>query len=100
MRKPAPPTRPGRNGGTLRNGSLPGNKGGSGRPPDAFKELCRGLATAGAVALQAEKVMQNPKHPAFLSALRWATENGYGKPAQPITGADGGPLEVIFTSEA
>ncbi|MDP1859505.1 MAG: hypothetical protein Q8K82_12590 [Gemmatimonadaceae bacterium] len=35
---------PGRNGGTLRRGGLNPKRNG-GRPPDAFKELCRELAS-------------------------------------------------------
>lgn len=66
----------------------------AGRPPDAFKEMCRDIASRGAQALVAKRVMQNPKHPAFLSALRWATENGYGKAVQPLTTPPGQPIEV------
>lgn len=40
--------------------------------------------------------MEDPKHPAFIPALRWATEYGYGKPSQTIelTGRAGGPVEL------
>ncbi len=68
----------------------------AGRPPDAFRLLCRDIATRGAQALIAEKVMKDPKHPAFQTALRWATENGYGKAPQTLehTGKAGGPIET------
>jgi len=33
------PTMPGKNGGTLNRGGTPGNKGGTGRPPNALKNL-------------------------------------------------------------
>ena len=36
------PMRPGRNGGRLRNGSRPGNKGGTGRPPSEIRKKLRG----------------------------------------------------------
>ena len=46
-------TRPGRNGGTLRNGSLPGNTPGTGRPPNELRERMRGdLAETLPVALE------------------------------------------------
>lgn len=66
----------------------------AGRPPDAFKALCQGIADQGAMALLAKRVLSNPKHPAFQFALKWATDHGYGKAMQPmeLTGKDGAPL--------
>lgn len=66
----------------------------AGRPPDAFREMCREIASIGGQALLAHRVLQNPKHPAFRDALRWATEHGYGKPTEKheLTGKDGAPL--------
>lgn len=62
---------------------MPGNKGG-GRPPDEFKELCRQLASGEITIANVQKILKNPKHAQFLPALRWATENGYGKPKESI----------------
>jgi hypothetical protein len=70
----------------------------AGRPPNEFKAMCRDVASLGAMALLAKKVMKNPKHPAFLTALRWATEHGYGKAVQPISGPHGGPIPVSVKS--
>jgi len=68
--------------GKLRVGGT--NRGGPGRPPDAFKELCRQLASGERTILSVESIIVNPDHPQFMAAVRWATENGYGKPNQTI----------------
>ncbi len=70
------------NGGALLSAGQPGNKGGTGRPPDAFRELCRELACSGSVAAAA--ILQLPDHPAYIGALKWATEHGYGKPKETV----------------
>lgn len=66
----------------------------AGRPPDAFKEMCRQIASRGARALLAKQVMTDPTHEAFSSALKWATDHGYGKAPQSVelTGKGGRPL--------
>lgn len=69
-------------------------KAGPGRKPDAFKQMCRALASSAEVEKTVRDVLKDPKSPAFVGALKWATENGYGKPEQPITGVDGGPIEI------
>lgn len=68
--------------GALLTGGVPGNKGG-GRTPDAFKVLCQQLACSGAEGVA--RIMSKPDaedHPAYLGALKWATEHGYGKPKE------------------
>lgn len=75
-------------------------KGKSGRKPDEFKALCRELASRDDTMNAIVGILSDPSHPHFLSALRWASEHGYGKPAQPVTGADGeGPVahEITIT---
>lgn len=71
------------NGGTLNAGGTPGNKGG-GRPPDAFKAMCRELASADKVRDRVIEILENPRHIYFLGALKWASEHGYGSPKQAI----------------
>lgn len=70
--------------GALNSGGTPGNKGGTGRPPDQFKELCRELATAENTIKSIRAILKSRKDPQFMAALRWASEHGYGKPAQPL----------------
>ena len=69
----------------------------AGRPTDAFKALCRRIVSRGARALVANGVMDNPEHPAFMSALKWASEHGYGKPTQEIVGIDATPTRRNIT---
>jgi hypothetical protein len=82
----APPPRPG--GPRLPLGAHPWNTGGkkgrSGRKPAAFKEMCRLLASSDLVWQSVQLILMNPHHPSFIGALKWAGENGYGKPAQKI----------------
>jgi len=80
----APPPRPGLKGLPL--GAHPWNTGGkkgrSGRKPDGFKEMCRLLASSDLVWQSVQLILLNHNHPHFVGALKWASENGYGKPAQ------------------
>lgn len=61
-------------------------KGHGGRPPDAWKALCRELASSEDVIEKAKLVLAVPNHPAWLGAWKFLTEQGYGKPTQPIDG--------------
>lgn len=82
-------------GGALRFGN-PGNKGSNGRPPDAFRQLCRELASGEKTIESVIKILDNPDHPQFVAALRWATEHGYGKPAQTLEHSGHVTLEQIL----
>lgn len=77
-----------RSGAEIPTGAHPGNTGGkkgrSGRKPDAFKELCRELASGRATVASVRKILKDSTHPQFTAALRWASENGYGKPLQDV----------------
>jgi hypothetical protein len=83
--------------GRLRRGN-PGNSGGkpgrSGRKPDAFKAMCRGLASHADTLRAVRAILKDALHPQFMAALKWATENGYGRPLQAVehSGPDGGPI--------
>lgn len=85
-------------GGALLSGGVPGHIGGGGRPPDEFKKLCRELATRDATIEAVKGILENPAHPAYLGALKWATENGYGKPKESVevSTKDGGPLAQVW----
>ncbi len=73
---------PQRHGGALRRGGT--NKGGTGRPPDAFREMCRRLGSRESTIEAVEEILDDHDHPQFMSALKWVTEYGYGKAVQPI----------------
>ena len=70
--------------GALRAGGTPGNAGGTGRPPDAWKALCRDLASSDAVVKKAKEVVEDPQHPAWLGAWKFLAEQGYGKPKESV----------------
>jgi hypothetical protein len=42
-------------------------------------------------------ILADPSHAQFMQALKWATENGYGKAPQPIAGDPNAPLSLRVT---
>jgi hypothetical protein len=69
-----------------------GNPGG--RPSDAkLRDLCRAQTEASIKALI--RIRDNKKSPAaaVVAAAVAILDRGYGKPAQAITGPDGGPVQ-------
>lgn len=96
-KSPRQRTRTPRHGaGQLRIGN-PGNKGGTGRPPDAWKALCRDLASRPQMITAAEKVLANPKHPAWLGAWKFLAEQGYGRAPQNVDVTSGGePVRQVL----
>jgi hypothetical protein len=86
--------RPQPHGGALRNGGT--NKGGTGRPPDEFKALCRELASNAATMAKVRSILGDENHDLFLGALKWASEHGYGKPTQMIDTPQGGTIAEIL----
>jgi hypothetical protein len=85
-------------GGALNAGGTPGNKGG-GRPKDEFKAICQRLASRDETIEAVTKILESPRHPAYLGALKWATENGYGKATETleVSGKDGAPIAMTVT---
>ena len=69
--------------GALLAGGQIGNKGG-GRPPDEWKATMRRLRDRWLVAAEAEKVLENPSHPAWLQAAKFLHEAVEGKAPQPV----------------
>lgn len=74
----------------------------AGRPPDAFKAMCRGLASSAEVEKAVRQTLNNPDSPAFMGALKWASEHGYGRPDQGIdlSNKDGSLLELLKSLKA
>jgi hypothetical protein len=74
-------------------------KPGTGRPPDAFKAMCQRLASSEDVRKSVAEILQDSTSPLFVGALKWATENGYGKPKESIehSGPDGGAIQHSVT---
>lgn len=88
---------PGRNGGRLLPGGKHGHKGGSGRPPEWFKELCRDMVSSPKARAAVKAILADPKHPHFAAMWKAVSDRGYGKPEQPINhGAQAGTA-MTFT---
>lgn len=85
-RKTAKPAKiPQPNGkGELYSGGVPGNKGGTGRPPNEFVERMRELASSEERLKHVETILDDPNHAQYMAARRYVTEYGYGKPNQPV----------------
>lgn len=81
-------------GGKLRSGN-PGNVGG-GRPSTAWKQRMAYLAEEGRKALETAKVLQNPEHPLFMPAFKFAAEQAHGQAAKrvEVAGDVDNPLAV------
>lgn len=87
--------RPARNGGRLRTGN-PGNKGGSGRPPNEFKAHMAALVSRKDVEAYFERCLSGEFGPKFFLAARQAAkDDAYGKAAQPIVGDAEQPVEIV-----
>ena len=72
-------------GGALIPGAGKGPpKGSGGRPPDESKATMRRLRDRWLVAAEAEKVLENPAHPAWLQAAKFIHEAVEGKAPQPV----------------
>lgn len=74
-------------GGAIIPGAGSGCKPGhGGRPKSEFKKLCQELASGEKTQENVRAILEDRDHPQFMAALRWASENGYGRPEQPISG--------------
>lgn len=68
----------------------------AGRPPDQWKEECRKLVSRNEMLDRARAVLDNPEHPAWLGALKFLTEQGYGRAAQTLDLTSDNTLTVVF----
>jgi hypothetical protein len=64
------------------SGGNPGNKGGTGRPPDEFKRLMSEIASDDVALRTLRKIIANADHRHHMSAREYATTRGYGKPKE------------------
>jgi hypothetical protein len=54
----------------------------AGRPPDAWREACRELASRDEMLDRARQILENPDHAGWLSVWKFLAEQGYGKSPQ------------------
>lgn len=72
-------------------------KPGPGRVPDAFRAMCRELASRTMTFKVVTEILTDSDHPHFMSALRWCSEYGYGKPKEhlELSGEAGLTIRVV-----
>lgn len=71
----------------------------AGRPRDEWKAWLRSLVDSDGSRAAIETILTDPSHPAYGRILAWADERGYGKEKESVevSGAGGGPLQVVVT---
>lgn len=76
-------------GGALNAGGTPGNKGGTGRPPNWLKEWCDDLLADADAKAQVEAILKDNKHQAYATMWKAVAERAHGKPKETVehTGA-------------
>lgn len=79
-KKPAKIPQP--HGGALNSGGTPGNKGGTGRPPNEHVEWCRSVVDDPRSREQVAAVLRDRDHPAFATMWKVLAERGHGKVAE------------------
>jgi hypothetical protein len=66
-------------GGALLSGGVPGNKGGTGRPPNWFAAKLRECRDRDEVVEELKRAMADRADPNFLAAIKFATERLEGR---------------------
>jgi hypothetical protein len=74
----------GRNGGRLLAGGKPGNKGGTGRPPNWLREFCDSLLASPKCKAAVRAILSDANHPAFATMWKAAGDRAHGKAEQPL----------------
>jgi hypothetical protein len=85
-----------KHGGALQRG---GTNPGAGHPTSEFQAKCRAaLDKIDAIGI-ASKIARSRKAAARdkLAALAWLADRGHGKPTQPVSGPEGGPIQGQVT---
>lgn len=87
------PTQKGRNGGTLRKGN-PGNRGGTGRPPHAFRHFCQDVLADPNTRKAIRKIARSPDSPGAVNLFGKLALFGYGPPKSE--GEEGSDVQVVM----
>jgi hypothetical protein len=70
----------------------------AGRPPDAFKAEMAALADRWRQAAKAKGILDDPEHPHWMNAGKFAHEMAHGRPNQAVDLTSGG-LPMLTTDE-
>ncbi len=67
----------------------------AGRPPNEFKAQLAALASREETIRALAAILEDPNHPHFIQALKFAADRGYGRPTQPVSVEGLAPQVVI-----
>ncbi len=84
-------------GGALLTGGVPGNKGGTGRPPNWLKEFCDDLLADKKAKAQVRAIMKDKDHPAYATMWKALADRAAGKPVQAHEHRLGATLEELVS---
>lgn len=70
--------------GALNSGGTPGNRGGTGRPPNWLRDWCDDLLANAKAKKQVETILQNNEHPAYHQMWKAVSERAAGKPSMSV----------------
>lgn len=89
------------NGGALLSGGMPGNAGGTGRPPKSFATFMKELRESPNVQEAIRKVAEDPDARGFAPILEKMAAYDREKPGQKVElgGPDGAPIVVKVVRE-
>lgn len=82
-------------GGSLLTGGVPGNAGGTGRPPNWLKDWCDELLASEKSKEQVKEILEDKTHSAYHQMWKAVAERAHGKPVQPIGGDPTQPIEIL-----
>jgi len=78
---------------------MPGNKGGTGRPPNWLKDFCDELLADPKCKQQVRDVLEDASHPAYAQMWRHVSDRAHGKPVQPVVESGDKTLTVRIVHE-
>ena len=94
---PKPPKRvPAHGNGALFVGGVPGNKGGTGRPPNWLREWCDALLADPLAKKQVEEILKDKDHSAFSSMWKAVADRAHGKPKELVEHSGTVTLEALI----
>lgn len=70
--------------GALLAGGVPGNKGGTGRPPNWLKDWCEELLADETTKEQVRGILNDKAHPAFKAMWSEVASRAFGKPKESL----------------
>ena len=71
----------------------------AGRPPNEFKAQLAALASREETIRALAAILEDPNHPHFIQALKFAADRGYGRPTQPLEVGPAHPTIVLVAPE-